>query len=270
MHPFRLKQRSLTSEITRVAEQTQFNGLDLLNGSFQSQAFQVGANAGQTISIDKIADARSSALGSHALTADGSITGSVVTAASGVPTNGVTAFTAADNFTITTPAGTTGAITYLANSGAKEIAAAIDSAAGGYGVKATAINSTTIASLSVAGKVDFNLNGTAVTATMTDKSDLSNLVSAINGVQGSTGVTASFTTSGSKASITLSTTDGRNIALDTFCRDGWLINCDRLRFFRWNHIDRRHRNQRRQNRHGFTVQLARRDVYSQCKRPGFR
>src|SRR5690349_18158385 len=41
----------LVSEVQRVGTQTSFNGLKLLDGSFTSQAFQVGANAGETISI---------------------------------------------------------------------------------------------------------------------------------------------------------------------------------------------------------------------------
>ncbi|MDF0748983.1 flagellin domain-containing protein [Marinobacter sp. 71-i] len=41
------------SEITRIADDTQFNGLAVLDGSLGSGvAFQVGANAGQTIAID--------------------------------------------------------------------------------------------------------------------------------------------------------------------------------------------------------------------------
>src|SRR6201991_3500372 len=36
----------LISEIDRVAGQTNFNGVKLLDGSFTSQAFQVGANVG--------------------------------------------------------------------------------------------------------------------------------------------------------------------------------------------------------------------------------
>ena len=53
----------LTAEIDRVATQTQFNGLNLLDGSFTAQQFQVGANAGQTITVSSIASARASALG---------------------------------------------------------------------------------------------------------------------------------------------------------------------------------------------------------------
>ena len=53
----------LVQEIDRVATQTQFNGINLLDGSFSAKAFQVGANAGQTITVPQIASARSSALG---------------------------------------------------------------------------------------------------------------------------------------------------------------------------------------------------------------
>ncbi|MGB1579971.1 MAG: flagellin [Nevskiales bacterium] len=53
----------LISEINRVASQTSFNGVKLLDGSFSNQAFQVGANQGETISISSIVNANSTALG---------------------------------------------------------------------------------------------------------------------------------------------------------------------------------------------------------------
>lgn len=53
----------LVSEIDRVATQTEFNGLKIVDGSFTAQAFQVGANAGQTITVDSIASAKASDLG---------------------------------------------------------------------------------------------------------------------------------------------------------------------------------------------------------------
>ena len=55
--------QQLKEEIDRVAGQTNFNGVKLLDGSFQDQAFQVGANQGETIDISGIVDAKSSALG---------------------------------------------------------------------------------------------------------------------------------------------------------------------------------------------------------------
>jgi len=53
----------LKAEIQRVAEQTNFNGNKLLDGSFTGVSFQVGANAGETITISSIANVQTGALG---------------------------------------------------------------------------------------------------------------------------------------------------------------------------------------------------------------
>ena len=45
------EQESLTDEITRIASQTEFNTMKLLNGSFDGKHLQVGANADQSIEI---------------------------------------------------------------------------------------------------------------------------------------------------------------------------------------------------------------------------
>jgi len=55
----------LVAELTRLATTTQFNGANLLDGSFSSGKVQVGANADQTISFS-LADARASQLGKFA------------------------------------------------------------------------------------------------------------------------------------------------------------------------------------------------------------
>jgi len=72
----------------------------------------------------------------------------------------------------------------------------------------------------VAGTVSFTIGGQAVSAVISDQNDLGSLVSAINGVAGTTGITANFTTSSAKNSITLTTTDGRNIGLGAFSVTG--------------------------------------------------
>jgi flagellin len=54
----------IKAEIDRVAQTTSFNGAKLLDGNFLVQDFQVGANAGETISIAQIANARTDQLGS--------------------------------------------------------------------------------------------------------------------------------------------------------------------------------------------------------------
>jgi len=53
----------LKSEIDRVAQTTNFNGTKLLDGSFNSANFQVGANAGDSISVNAITDAQLSGMG---------------------------------------------------------------------------------------------------------------------------------------------------------------------------------------------------------------
>ncbi|WP_295376630.1 flagellin [Stenotrophomonas maltophilia] len=63
----------LVSEIDRVAKQSDFNGTKLLDGSFSSQLFQVGANSGQAIAIDKIVDAKTDSLGKATFGSDGSL-----------------------------------------------------------------------------------------------------------------------------------------------------------------------------------------------------
>lgn len=47
----------LIAEIDRVATTANFNGVQLLDGSFTSQKFQVGANVGETIIVDSVVNA---------------------------------------------------------------------------------------------------------------------------------------------------------------------------------------------------------------------
>ena len=205
----------LQQELTRIGDTTRFGSQNILDGSFGTKDFQVGAQANETIKIS-LADSRATSLGSQKLVADGTVTGNVVTAASGVVVNGVTAET---DLSITTNAGSATNIGYAVNSGADDIASAINSAASGVGVTATATNSTTLSGLSAAGAISFTLNGSAISASVANPSDLTALKSAINGVASSTGITAEFSTNGDKSSLTFSTTDGRNINLQDFASD---------------------------------------------------
>ena len=55
--------QQLKQEIQRVADQTSFNGVKLLNGSLSNANFQVGADANQIISIGSVANVNLAALG---------------------------------------------------------------------------------------------------------------------------------------------------------------------------------------------------------------
>jgi len=81
----------LKAEIQRVAEQTNFNGTKLLDGSFAGVAFQVGANAGETITVSSIANVQTSALGGTVSRYSSSVAASSLTGfATAIADGGVT------------------------------------------------------------------------------------------------------------------------------------------------------------------------------------
>ncbi len=61
------------SEITRISQQTTFNGRHVLDGTFGSAAFQIGANVGQTISVDLSQGAGAAQVGQAAVSNSGSV-----------------------------------------------------------------------------------------------------------------------------------------------------------------------------------------------------
>ncbi len=64
----------LVSELDRISDTTSFNSIKLLDGSFQAQQFQVGANAGETIQVN-VAKATSSSLGIETLNSENNVKG---------------------------------------------------------------------------------------------------------------------------------------------------------------------------------------------------
>ncbi|MDJ0813886.1 MAG: flagellin [Woeseiaceae bacterium] len=51
------------AEVDRIAKQTSFNGVKVLDGSFGTAVFQVGANVGETISVSLTTDVTAAAIG---------------------------------------------------------------------------------------------------------------------------------------------------------------------------------------------------------------
>ncbi len=70
------------AEITRIANQTTFNGSNVLDGSMKTKSFQIGASVGQTISVSLGTSVKASAMGQVAEVNTGNITGFKVTAGS--------------------------------------------------------------------------------------------------------------------------------------------------------------------------------------------
>jgi flagellin len=196
----------LVSEIDRVSSKTQFNGISLLDGSFTSKAFQVGANANETVSVDSIASSRTSALGkgftasSSAAVTTGAIAGSGdVTINTGNGAQNVIA-TVSDGVSSTD-----------ANSSAKAKAAAINGTSG-IDVTASATTAYTGSAGDGSGGTGVvTINGVATASTVISANAATGgneLTVAINAISGATGVVASNDGAGK---LTLTAADGRNI-----------------------------------------------------------
>jgi flagellin len=147
--------QQLVADINSVASNTQFNGVNLLDGSFQGATFQIGANAGQTITVASVASAKAGNLGAlyaGALTAAG--TAGAYNAGTALAPNISNGDTVTFQVAVT-PAGgtatnvTTNAITLTGNAATDlaSIAAGINQAVASQGIIAT-VNGTTGITLS--------------------------------------------------------------------------------------------------------------------------
>ncbi|MFZ5594238.1 MAG: flagellin [Pseudomonadota bacterium] len=204
----------LKSELDRIASSTEFNGLKLLDGSFQAQSFQVGANANQTISVS-VTGASGSDLANYRVSgANGTAqqgTGASTAAAAALPANNTIA---AQTVTVSGPSGTS-PVSVLVGESAYTIATKINNASGTTGVTATAKTSATLSGLSANGTVTITLGSGGTTSTVSaavTTTDLSALAKEVNDKSGTTGITATV----SGGSLTLSQADGKDIRLADF------------------------------------------------------
>jgi flagellin len=193
----------LIAEVDRVGAQTQFNGLNLLDGSFTAQQFQVGANANQTISISGIASARATALGvSYSATVTGGAVTATALVAGAVTINGTSI-----------QAATAGASAGQTAASAWAVAQAIN---GSQSTVVATANATTVTggNPAAAGAIAanaFQINGInigAIAAGADVPGQGANVAAAINLVSAATGVTATAAAGGA---VTLTAIDGRNI-----------------------------------------------------------
>jgi flagellin len=216
----------LKSEIARVAGQTEFNGLKLLDGSFTTQNFQVGANANQTIGVS-VASALATDMGNNKVST--SLTtptistptlsaGPLSTLTAGVLVNVATAINGFATQTLTISGNgavkaTDPAVGTLASASAKTIATAVNAFTSETGVTAVPTNKATIYGLVQTGSVQFELMGAnttpiTISATVSSLTDLSGMAQAINAQTGATNITATADKSGN---LVLTNTTGDDI-----------------------------------------------------------
>lgn len=193
----------LQSEINRVATTTEFNGQRILDGSFSSGSFQVGANANQTIEFS-ITSAKSSSIGAIA-----SETGVEVAAAAATDITIAVGDGTATN--ITSSANFTGDTYQDATSAFAKAAAINDAGISGLTVEATTTGTQTVGPIGGTAGDTYNLsiNGVAIFTGADVATALTNtqLRDSINLVSNQTGVIASL----DGGDLTLTANDGSNI-----------------------------------------------------------
>jgi flagellin len=203
------------AEIQRVASQTSFNGQKILDGSFGNAAFQVGANAGETISINLSTSTQTTDVGQIASTSStdiGTLFGNGLTLANGDLTVDGTSV-AAGNYTTAASLATAINTAYTTSGGSGTLAAvngneitftnasnaavALAGANNPLGVTTVAAAATAGAGLQLAAG-DLTIDGTSVAAGT--YSTPAALATAIN---------TAYTTSG--GSGTLATVNGNEL-----------------------------------------------------------
>ena len=197
----------LVAELDRISQTTEFNGSRLLDGSFGTQQFQVGANANQTI-VAATANLRTNVYGNNQVQAAG---GAGTLAAAG--SNSTTAGTLAINGALGSAS-----VTVAANSSAKVNADLITAQEGNTGVSATARTELSLA-FATAGAYTLTLQSdNTVTqaisfslSAVATASGLSSAVAAINDQSSKTGVTASLNSAGT--AVVLTNASGNDISV---------------------------------------------------------
>lgn len=196
------------AEIERIGTQTAFNGLKVLDGTFGTSQFQVGANSGETISVNLSQGAKASQIGQ------------IAKATSTVETT-----TAATTGTGTIKVGNAAAVTIGASAQGVQAGQTVGSA---YS-KAQAINAANVPGLTVTATNNVELNLADAVMSDTDTYSLTlngvslfnntasgavtitkqQIVDAVNAATSTTGVTAQL----SGGDMLLSAADGRDIII---------------------------------------------------------
>jgi flagellin len=199
-------------EVTQIASQTSFNGLSVLNGTSGVTTYQVGANVGNTISINLTQGVGANQIGGVA---------SSLTEVTGNPTGGglkiavgsSTAVSVAASTLYATTATTTGANAFAYQGGGSAYAqAAAINGAGVSGLTATATNNQLVTFGAVtAGAYQLSINGVSVLNSTTAPAAIGNVISAINSFSTQDGgVTA---TASSATTFVLTAADGSDIKI---------------------------------------------------------
>jgi flagellin len=180
------------AEITRISQQTTFNGRHVLDGSFGSAAFQIGANVGETITVNLSQGAGAGQVGQIATEASGDVsslfaaTGTAATASVATAANGSGLDFSSSSKTFTIDGNTVTLDSSYANQGAlvSAVQSQLDTGAGSgvYTVAASGTDGFTITTAATG-------SASAITVGGTDASFITSNVDGSDATTGTAGLT---------------------------------------------------------------------------------
>ena len=201
----------LKSELDRIAETTNFNGNKILSGGFLAQDFQVGANVGETLSVN-IKGAGAKDLARQIRFSTDNIVGTTLLADGDLKISSETS-----GGQLVSIRGTVDeddqVSTSLKRTSAISKAAAINSTTEYTGVRAivedTVVTGGAVGAFSMGATTYLEINGSKISGFEVKANDADGaLRDAINAVADDTGVTAAL---GSTGNLILTAADGRNV-----------------------------------------------------------
>lgn len=213
----------LTSQVTTIASQTQFNNINLLDGTFSGVQFQVGANEGQTLNLS-IGNTSATNIGMYATAAGTAFAATGTSAFGGTSSAAVTAAATgafgSSTVTVNGPTGGSGTFSTTKTESAANIAAAATNIAGKTGVQAQANNDYTYATNFGSKGLKFSIEASSAAgaagtviggAISVNASSLSGVVSQINQQTSTSGIVASS----ASGKLNLKQLNGQNIVFKT-------------------------------------------------------
>lgn len=196
----------LQQELNRIATSTEFNEKKLLDGSFTSQLFQVGANKGQTIAVS-IGGSRADHIGDYQVLSS---------------LKNATATKTPDPMTLEINGNqTTEEVILTGQESAREVATLVNQKSDETGVEAEAVTNVKLSNLTSTGSMSFKLVGAntgagneiTISAVITDADDWSPIVTSINDNAAATGITARLDNSGE---VIITSAEGDDIVISEF------------------------------------------------------
>jgi len=194
----------LTTELTRIANTTTFGGRNLLDGSFGTTSFQVGANANETINVT-LGNVSATNIGSQQVQ-----TTAITPSASGVTGGSITV----------TGSGTTKTVTVEEGASAAEIAKLLDGAVTGLSASARTVASLDVdADTASTSPANFSIKvGDSKAIDMIGVTDNASLAEQLSSNASALGISVNFNEDTDELSITSDT--GENIVFGAVSTTG--------------------------------------------------